>query len=106
MPKYLIQGSYTAVGINAVRKSGGTDRVQEVKAFIEGAGGKLDALYWAFGSDDLVGILDFPDSATAAGAALAAAEGGQIRLHTTVLLTAAEIDDAVKVKTGPLPGTT
>jgi hypothetical protein len=52
-----------------------------------------------------VGILDFPDNAMAAGAALASAEGGQIRLHTTVLLTAAEIDDAVKVKTGPVPGT-
>jgi uncharacterized protein with GYD domain len=105
MPKYLIQGSYTADGIAALRKAGGTERVQQVKAFMEGAGGKLDALYWAFGSDDIVGILDFPDNATAAGAALTAAEGGQIRLHTTVLLTAAEVDDAVKVKTGPVPGT-
>jgi uncharacterized protein with GYD domain len=105
MAKYLIQGSYTTVGITALRKTGGADRVQQVKAFIEGAGGKVEALYWAFGGDDIVGILDFPDNAMAAGAALASAEGGQIRLHTTVLLTAAEIDDAVKVKTGPVPGT-
>jgi len=35
------------------------------------------------------------------GAATAATEGGQIHLRTTVLLTAEEMDEAVKTKTGP-----
>jgi uncharacterized protein with GYD domain len=72
---------------------------------VEGAGGKLDAIYWAFGGDDVVAICDFPDNATAAGAATAIGEGRQVRLCTTVLLTAAEVDKAVKAKTGPVPGT-
>jgi uncharacterized protein with GYD domain len=104
MSKYLLEGSYTREGIAALRKSGGTARAQQVKSFVEGAGGKLDAIYWAFGGDDVMAICDFPDNATAAGAATAIAEGGQVQLHTTVLLTAAEVDKAVKAKTGPVPG--
>ncbi len=50
-------------------------------------------------------IAELPDNATAAGTALAVAEAGQVRLRTTVLLTADEIDWATKVQTGPLPGT-
>jgi uncharacterized protein with GYD domain len=104
MAKYLWFGSYTTDGVAALRKSGATARAEQVKRFIEGSGGTVEALYWTFGSDDVVLIADMPDNATAAGAALAVAQAGQIRLRTTVLLTADEIDRAATVQTGPLPG--
>ena len=85
MAKYLWVGSYTAEGVAALRKAGATARGEQVRRFVEGAGGTVEALYWTFGADDVVVITEVPDNATAAGAALAVAEAGQVRLRTTVL---------------------
>src|ERR1700722_14419420 len=61
------------------------------------SGGKLDAFYYAFGGTELVTVMDLPNNVTAAGVALLVAASGRVDVKTTVLLTAEEVDAAVKV---------
>jgi uncharacterized protein with GYD domain len=99
MPKYLLQVSYTAEGSKGLLKDGGTKRVAAAKALVESLGGKLETLYFAFGKTDVVAIADMPDNAAAAAASMTLASTGAITSNVTVLLTPAEVDQAVK-KTG------
>jgi uncharacterized protein with GYD domain len=103
MPKYLLEVSYTAEGAKGVLKDGGTKRRQVAKALVEGLGGKLEALYFAFGETDVFTIVDLPDSSAAAAAALALAASGAGSSKTTVLITPEEIDQAVKKSTQYVP---
>lgn len=96
MPKYLLHVSYTADGVKGVMKDGGSKRQAAAKALIESLGGKLETLYFAFGDSDVLAIADLPDNASAAAAALAVAGTGSATTKTTVLLTPADVDAAVK----------
>ena len=96
MAKMLWHGSYTVDGVKGLMKEGGTGRRQAVEALISSAGGKVECLYWAFGSDDVYLIADVPDHATAAAVSLAVAAVGAVRINTVVLLTAEEMDAATK----------
>jgi uncharacterized protein with GYD domain len=96
MPKYLISGSYTAEGAKGVLKDGGTKRYQVAEAAIKSAGGKMEALYFAFGGTDIYAIVDAPDQATILAASLAINASGAVQLNTTVLITPAELDAATK----------
>jgi uncharacterized protein with GYD domain len=96
MPKYLIAGSYTQQGLQGVMKEGGTGRRAALEKAIQGAGGKLDALYFAFGDDDVYLICDAPDNASIASVALAAGAAGGATTKTTVLLTPEEVDEATR----------
>ena len=49
MPKYLFEVSYTPAGIAGVLKDGGTRRRAAAQSLIEGLGGRLEAMYFAFG---------------------------------------------------------
>ncbi len=62
MPKYLLQVNYTAEGAKGLLKDGGTKRRQAATALVEGLGGKMEALYFAFGETDVFAIADLPDS--------------------------------------------
>ena len=57
-----------------------------------GAGGSIEAAYWAFGADDFLMIADLPDNVTAASPAATVGATGTSSVSTTVLLTAAEMD--------------
>jgi len=108
MPHYLWRGSYSAQTWAAMVKNP-QNRREPVRAFVEGAGGKLEALYFAFGEDDAFALLEFPDNATAAAAALAINSSGAFTsMSTTVLMTAEEAVEAMK-KAGSIgyrpPGT-
>jgi uncharacterized protein with GYD domain len=96
MPRYLIQGSYTVDGIKGVLKEGGSGRRAAVEAATKALGGKLEAFYFAFGEDDVVAIVESPDSVTAAAFSMGVAATGTVRTKTTVLLTPEEIDQAAK----------
>jgi len=96
MPKYLLEVNYTLEGLKGLRYEGGSARVAAVKEATESAGGKLEAMYFAFGEHDVYVIVDYPDNTTAAGAALAVSASGAARVRTVVLVTATEIDDAAK----------
>jgi hypothetical protein len=49
MPKYLVEASYTAEGINGLQSEGGSARVSATKALIENLGGTLECFYFALG---------------------------------------------------------
>ncbi len=96
MPKYLIQGSYSAEGAKGVRKDGGSKRRQAAEALIKEAGGRLEGFYFTFGETDFLGIADVPDNVSAAALSLAVNASGVTNLRTTPLLTPEEMDAAAK----------
>jgi uncharacterized protein with GYD domain len=96
MPKYLIEAHYTAEGAKGVAKDGGTGRRAAVVKAAEGAGGKLECLYFAFGGADVYAIIELPDNVTAAAMSLAVNQGGAVATKTIVLLTPEEMDQAAK----------
>ena len=98
MAKYLLRASYTAEGAKGLLKDGGTKRAAAARALIDSLGGKMDAIYWAFGDDDVIAIVDMPDHSSAAAASMTIAGSGAIAGTLTVLLTADDIDKAVKKK--------
>ena len=96
MPKYFFQGSYTAEGLKGLLKEGGSTRKAAIEQVINGMGGTLEAFYFAFGENDVVGIIDFPDQVTATAASLAVNASGAAQLKITVLITPEEVDQATK----------
>ncbi len=96
MPKYLIQGSYSAEGAKGVRKDGGSKRRQAAEALIKEAGGRLEGFFFTFGETDFLGIADVPDNVSAAALSLAVNASGVTNLRTTPLLTPEEMDAAAK----------
>ena len=96
MPKYLLEVSYTADGLKGLQKDGGSGRTTAVKNLLKGIGGKLEAMYWSLGDYDAVLIADLPDNITATAVATAVSASGLVRTKTTVLLSADEIDAAMK----------
>lgn len=96
MAKFLIDAAYTAEGLKGLMKDGGTGRRAAVESAVKVLGGKLEAIYFAFGKHDVVLILDVPDNVTAAALALAANATGAVETRTTPLLTPEEVDQAIR----------
>lgn len=96
MPKYLFQASYTADGVKGLISEGGSGRVETAARLAEGLGGKLESYYFAFGEDDVVGILDLPDNVSMAAVNMTVSASGLVNSKTTVLLTADELDEAAR----------
>ena len=96
MPKFLIDGKYSVDGVKGLLKEGGTGRRAAVEKLAQSLGGKLEAIYFAFGETDVFAILDLPDNASATALALTVGGTGSISLKTTVLMTPEEVDGAVK----------
>ena len=96
MPKYLVQASYTPEGVKGVLSEGGTGRAKAVAQVTESLGGTVEACYFAFGSDDIIVVLDFPDNASMAAVAMTVAATGLIKTRATPLLTPEEIDEAAR----------
>ena len=98
MGKYLIRGSYSQQGIKGVVKEGGTERVKAISSLLEGIGGTLETMYFAFGEDDVYVIAEVPDNITAAAiAAAVGASGSMSGYQTVVLLTAEDVDAATQM---------
>ena len=96
MARYLFQGGYTPETWAGLVKAP-EDRTAAVGAAVESIGGKLEALYYTFGADDFVGVIDVPDNVKAATLALAVAITGRYRnFRTTPLLTAQEMVQAMQ----------
>jgi len=103
MPKYLMQASFTQEGIKGLAQEGGSKRRQAVEKFFGSAGGKLEALYFAFGYTDV--IADLPDNVSAAALSLAANAAGAVQVKATVLITPEEMDQAAQKSLGLRPPT-
>ena len=96
MPHYMVQGGYSAEAWAGLMRSP-EDRTAVVRAAVESVGGKLEALYYTFGSDDFVAFYEVPDNVQAAAAAIAVASSGRYRnFRTTPLLTAQEMVEAMR----------
>jgi len=95
MPHYLFRASYTQQGIQGVMKDGAASRVKAVEALAASVGGRILCAYWAFGADDFITIGELPDNAAAMAIAATVGASGAAGVTTTVLLTAAETDEAI-----------
>jgi uncharacterized protein with GYD domain len=100
MPKYLFTASLSPEGVAGVLAEGGTARRTTVANAIQTLGGTLEAFYFAFGDDDVVGICELPDNESAASFALEVSASGRVSVSTTVLLTPEEVDRAREKKSG------
>ena len=103
MPKYLFKASYTSEGIKGIQSGGGSRRREVIGGLAEGVGGKLEALYFAFGDADVYAFCEFPDNETAAAVALAVNASDTTSVKTVVLLTPEEVDAAAKRSVGYTP---
>jgi uncharacterized protein with GYD domain len=95
MPKYLIQASYTPEGLKGLHKDKASGRREAVSHAIAALGGKLEAMYYSFGEDDAVVILDMPDNASMSALSLAVSATGLVQSRTTVLMSVEETDQAL-----------
>ncbi len=106
MTRYLIQGTYTTEGAKGILAQGGTSRRSQIEEMIKKLDGSLETFYWAFGDTDFYIIAELPDAATAAAIGLTVSGAGAVHTHTTVLLTAEELDQARNKKVEyTVPGT-
>jgi uncharacterized protein with GYD domain len=94
MAHYLFRARYTQQGIQGVLKEGAASRVKVIADLAASLGGKIEAMYWAFGEDDTIVIADLPGNAAAAALATRVSASGAAGVSTTVLLTAADVDAA------------
>ncbi len=95
MAKYLVHAAYTAEGLQGLQREKASGRRDAIAKLMEGAGGKLDALYFSLGEDDVVAVVDFPDIVGVAAVAIAASAAGLVRTRTTALMTVEEVDRAL-----------
>ena len=100
MPKYMLQASYTAEGVKGLIKDTASGRRSAVKAVVEAVGGKLESVYYCFGKDDVMVIMDLPDNIAAISLVAAVGSSGMVRARTTPLLTIEEMDKGLAKKVG------
>jgi uncharacterized protein with GYD domain len=96
MPKYLVQASYTTEGAKGFVRESGSGRRAVMTEMIESVGGKLEAMYFAFGDVNVYMIVDLPDNISAAAIWLATNRSGVVTSKTVVLLTPEEMDQVSK----------
>jgi uncharacterized protein with GYD domain len=96
VPKFLVEVKYTLEGVKGLKAEGGSARAAQAKALAEALGGKLEAMYFAFGQADAYVLCDMPDNASAAAIGLTVGSSGGLTTNTTVLLTPEEMDAAAK----------
>ena len=94
MPKYLLRVQLSQDGIAGYVKEGFATRAQYTNTLIEGAGGTIEATYFAYGDDDVIAVIDFSDSAGALALSMQANMSGVGRESMTPLITLEEMDEA------------
>ena len=96
MSFYMFSGRYSQPAIKALVDEP-QDREAAARKMIEATGGKLHHLFFAFGEDDVIAIIEAPDDAAmAAGALVIAASGAFSGGKTTHLLTPSEAKAAME----------
>ena len=103
MAKFLLKSSYTVEGLKGLSKDGGTKRAEAVRAMIESLGGRMESMYFGFDEHDTYVVCELPNHQTAAGMAIAIRAAGGLETRITPLLTAAEVDEATRIKVGYEP---
>lgn len=96
MPKYLFKVKLTPDGLKGLLREGGNARREVVGRMVEGLGGRLETMYWAFGDDDVYVTAELPGNTSAAAMGMVVSAAGGVRTSTVVLLSADEIDEAAR----------
>jgi len=90
MAFYLFQASYTPDAIKAMVDNP-QDREAAARPLIEAVGGKLHNLFFCFGKDDVLALIEAPDDSAMAACALAVGASGAFSSgKTTKLMTSTE----------------
>lgn len=90
MPHYMFQARYSIDAINAMVDTP-QDREAAARPLIEALGGNLVSLYFCFGREDVMAIIEAPDDETMAACALVVAGSGAFSGGgTTKLMTSKE----------------
>jgi len=95
MPKFLIKGSYTAEGLKGLQKDKASGREKAISAACSALGGKLDAVYYALGDDDVFVVVDLPSHVQVSSLCVTVGASGMVSTRTVPLLTVAEMDKAL-----------
>jgi len=95
MPKFLIKGSYTAEGLKGLKKDKASGREKAITAACKALGGKVDAVYYALGDDDVFVVVDMPSHVQVSSLCVAVGASGMVSTRTVPLLTVAEMDKAL-----------
>jgi uncharacterized protein with GYD domain len=96
MAKYLITATYTAEGAKGLLAEGGSGRKAVVEKALKSLGGRLEAMYYAYGNADVLVIADVPDAVSCLALSLTTNASGTVKVTTTPLITVEEIDAACK----------
>jgi uncharacterized protein with GYD domain len=88
MARFLTHIYFTEQGIKAVGKS--TQRADRFRSTVEGAGGKVEAMYWALGEFDGAVVFSTPDEQAAARLLVQLGQEGNVRTKTTQVFDANE----------------
>jgi uncharacterized protein with GYD domain len=98
MAKYLLSVNYSSEGMKGVIADGGTSRKAAIEALAASIGGTVDAVYFAFGQQDVIIICDAPDYAGVAAIGMTVVASGATDTYRVVqLLTAEDVDAAAKM---------
>jgi uncharacterized protein with GYD domain len=100
MPKFLIEGSYSAEGLRGLAKDKASGRQAALKKAFETLGGTLEGLYYALGDEDVYVLCESPDNVSITALSLAASASGLVRTKTITLLTVEEMDRALAMNPG------
>ncbi|MEU0197357.1 MULTISPECIES: GYD domain-containing protein [unclassified Streptomyces] len=96
MPKYLFKVKLTPDGLKGLLREGGNARREVVTRMVDGLGGRVESMYWAFGDDDVYVTAELPGNTSAAAMGMVVSAAGGVRTSTVVLLSADEVDEAVR----------
>ena len=77
MPFYMFKGKYSTDSIKAM-VTNPQDREKEAGKLIEALGGKLHHLFFCFGEDDVIALIEAPDDKTMAAGALVVGASGSM----------------------------
>jgi uncharacterized protein with GYD domain len=87
MAHYLIEVGYTPQAWSSQIDSQ-ANVVDRITPVVKACKGSIQSIYYAFGDDDLIGIIDFPSPEDAAAFALTVTAAGALRsFKTTPLMT-------------------
>ena len=89
MAKYALLGGYTTETWAKFIQNPG-EREGPVRRAVEAVGGKLETIYWSFGDDDYLVIIDCPDDVAAGAIAVAVGSTGALRNLRTIKLIEAD----------------
>ena len=96
MAQYLLQVAYTPEAWSALVNDP-QDRSKGVEGPVKALGGRIERFWLSFGEYDIVGVIEMPDSVSAAAFSMAVSAGGACRdVRTTPLLTTQEGIEAMK----------